>query len=692
MHTQNREISWLRFNERVLDEAYDQNVPLLERLKFIAIFTSNLDEFFMVRVGSLFDLVSINDDSIDERSMLRPSEQLEKIYEYVRPLYTKKSKIYTKIKNELKTHNINSLNYDELTKKEEKFIKEYYNQQIKPILSPQIIDSLHPLPHINNKQICVFTMLKRKDTHLLGIIQIPSTLPNYIILPSKEVRFIKLEKIIYELCDDLFKKSKVVEKNCVCITRNADIQPDQETFDESIDFKQVMKSLLNKRNRLCIVRLEINNKISDEFKQMLCNVFKLKENQIFITSCSLNMNYIYDLIDKHLIRYEDLKYSKFEPSISSNINHNTSIIKQIMHKDLLLHYPYESMDSVIMLIKEATTNKDVLSIKITIYRLAKRAKLIDYLCEAAENGKEVTIVMELRARFDEKNNIDWSEKLEEAGCIINYGFDLYKTHSKLCLITIKDKNELKYITHIGTGNFNEKTSKQYTDISLLTSHHGIAMDTINLFNNINLGILAEDYTHLLVSPLKLRNPIIGLINKEIAKGEKGKIILKMNSITDKVIIDMLVDAAKCGVKITLIIRGICCVLPNIKEVTENIRVVSIVGRFLEHSRIYSFGEKEEQVIYISSADFMSRNTKNRIEVATPIYDQKIKAELNEILELSLKDNVKARVMHNDGSYHKIKTKDVDFNAQTYFIDYYKNRKTIKEKQPNVFIRLLNRIK
>ncbi len=689
MYTQNRELSWLKFNERVLEEAADPLVPLMERLKFISIFTSNLDEFFMVRVGSLFDIISCGDHYRDSRSNMTAKEQLDKIYPAVAPLYRQKTKVYEQVKQGLINYGVYSLNFCELAKSEVKFIKEYYKANIKPILSPQIVDSLHPFPHIPTKDLYIFALLKHKNDTILGVLPVPKSLPEVIFLPGSDVRFIRTEKVLYEYVADAFGKYEIQERNCLCITRNADIQADSESFDNEQDFKETMKGLLNKRRKLAVVRLEANYNMSLKFSNILCEKFGITTQQIFVSSSALKMNYVFDIMTKlSTVQLKQLTYPSFAPAPSASFDPEESIIKQIKKQDKLLFYPFESIDSFVQLIKESSTDPNVISIKITIYRLAKKAKIVDYLCAAAENGKEVTVVMELRARFDERNNIDWSEKLSEAGCNVIYGFDSHKIHSKICLITLKEKTGVSYISHVGTGNFNEKTSELYTDFSLLTADSRIGSDCVELFKNMSIGNIGGYYNHLLVAPLQLKDPVLALIDREISKGSEGKIFIKMNSLTDKAIIDKFTEASMAGVSVRLIIRGICCVLPQIHPETTNIQVVSVVGRFLEHSRVYSFGDHEDQVIYISSADLMTRNTEKRIEVAAPIYDKTIKNTINDIMSIVWSDNIKGRMLMPNGSYVR---KDMDMepvDSQEYFIELYKNahREKPKEKKPKGFFR------
>ncbi len=683
-YSQNRELAWLKFNERVLDEADDPAVPLMERLKFIAIFTSNLDEFFMVRVGSTFDLIALKSGYRDRRTDMTLEEQLKKIYLEVAPLYKKKNKIYKEVKTALKAHGVSSLDYNELSKNEAKYIKELYKNEIKPILSPQIVDSLHPFPHIINKRLLVIAILKYKGEQILGLVPMPASMPEVIYLPGEEVRYIRSEKVVYEFLSDIFDSAEIIEKNCICITRNADINPDWDNYgDEHEDFRDKMKKLLQKRRKLAVVRLEANYPMSKKFEEMLCKRFEIKSDYIFVSSNALKMSYVFSLLDKLTpAQNKLLSYPQFNPIYPATIDQSASVIKQIKGGDKLVFHPYENMDALLQMIKEAAYDPNVVSIKITIYRLAKKAKLVDYLCRAAENDKDVTVVMELRARFDEQSNIDWSERLEDAGCKIIYGMDKYKIHSKICLITLKNNHELSYITQIGTGNYNEKTASQYTDFSLMTANESIATDAVEFFKNVSIGNLEGGYNSLLVAPLYFKAEMLRLIDEEIQKGSEGEIFLKMNSLTDMDFVNKFVEASKAGVRVRLIIRGICCLLPGIIGVSDNITVINIVSRFLEHTRVYCFGKDENKKVYIASADLMTRNTERRIEIACPIYDEKIKTEISDIMDTLWNDNVKARVMQNDGIYIKKPQKEPFIDSQLYYIEHYKDKKSM----PSVVIK------
>ena len=649
---QNRELSWLRFNGRVLLEATDETVPLLERLKFISIFTSNLDEFFMIRVGSLFDLDAVNPKAVDHRSGWTPGQQLEAIYQAVAPLYQKREEICDAVEAQLRLHGISRLAFTELAPSEQKFVRQYFKSSVAPILSPQIVDTHHPFPHLKNKVIHVGAWVKYKSKEVFGVIQLPDSLPPILVLPGSELRYIHMEEIILTYLDQLFPNYTILEKVVFSVTRNADINPDDEAFElEQEDFRKKMKKVLRQRQRMAPVRLELSHAISATFLNYLRERLPIQPEQVFITRAPLKLDYAFSLSSKlSPVKQAAMTYPPHRPCITAGITPEGSIIRQVEKKDRLLSFPFESMAPFLSLIHEAAWDPTVLSIKITIYRLARKAKLVEYLCAAAENGKDVTVLIELRARFDEQNNIDWSERLEEAGCTVIYGFESYKVHSKICLITRRERGEVKYITQIGTGNYNEKTAEQYTDLSLMTADPRIGRDAAEFFKNMSIANLEGHYRELLVAPVSLKSTIMQLIDQEIAKRQNGRIRIKVNSITDTDIIEKLKQASCAGVRVDMVVRGICCILPQVPGKTENLRIVSVVGRYLEHSRIYVFGTGESAKIYLSSADFMTRNTQHRVEVAVPVYDPDARKKVLQILELCLADNTKARLLTSDGQY------------------------------------------
>ena len=679
-YTQNRELSWLKFNQRVLQEAKDQSVPLLERMKFVSIFTSNLDEFFMIRVGSLFDMDSMGDHSVDSRSGLTPKQQLEKIYEAVAPLYKERDKTYADIKKQLQPYGVCSLTIKELEQQERKYIKKYFKEQILPVLSPQIVDSKHPFPHLISNQIYVIAYVFDEGKKMVGIVPVPHFVPEIVYLPGNDIRFIRIENVIKEYLELVFEHYEVSDKNFIRITRNADISPEDEGFDEDDDFRNRMKKTLHKRRRMAAVRLEVAENLTKEQEKYLCDKLDIDPIQIFRTKAPMMLEYMFQVAEKIPVSMKKpLLYEPFSPQQSAMVQEE-SMMKQVKKQDILLSYPYESMEPFLRLIKEASSDPNVLTIKITIYRLAKKARLVEYLCAAAENGKEVTVLIELRARFDEQNNIDWSERLEEAGCRVIYGFEGYKVHSKICLITYRNRNEIRYITQIGTGNYNEKTAAMYTDLALITENQEIGEDAAVFFKNMSIGNLDGEYEHLLVSPTSLKQKILHFMDEEIQKGSKGHIVMKMNSLTDMDFIRKVSEASCAGVKVELIVRGICCILPGVEGKTENLSVTSIVGRYLEHARIFCFGEGTDQKIYIGSADMMTRNTEKRVEVACPVLDPLVKKRINHMLQIMLTDNVKARILTSSGIYVE-KSGEKNINSQeTFMLEALTEAKRMEENQ------------
>ena len=654
-YTQNRELSWLQFNARVLAEAEDENVPLLERFKFLAIFTSNLDEFFMIRVGSLCDMAAVDKEHTDSKSGLTAKEQLHLIYKAVEPLYARRDAAFSDVDSKLSAIGLRRLTMDSLAPDEQKYIKRYFKDIIAPVLSPQIVDSHHPFPHLEGKVLHIAALLSHKKTERLGLLPVPASLPPVVFLPETPSRYILTEDILLAYADHVFEMYDVLEKTVLCVTRNADIQVDDETFGvEGGDFRKKMEKLLRQRRRMAVVRVEINRPISDHFKEHFRSRFEVSDAQIFLSrTAPLKLGYAFSL-GEHLPEKKRafLSDAPFTPQQPAMLSAGQSLLKAALQRDILLSYPYESMEPFLQMIREAANDPAVLAIRITIYRLANKAKLVEYLCAAAENGKDVTALIELRARFDEQNNIDWSERMEEAGCKIIYGFEDYKVHSKICLITRRERGAVRHITQVGTGNYNEKTAKQYTDVSLITADERIGQDAGAFFNNMALGNLSGRYSRLFVAPTSLKNNILALMDEQIAKGKDGYILLKFNSLTDIDVIAKLREASCAGVTVEMIVRGICCLLPGVPDHTENITVTSIVGRFLEHSRIYVFGRGDEEKMYISSADLMTRNTERRVEIACPIDDPAVRTRLHDILYAMQHDTVKARVLQPDGTYCK----------------------------------------
>ena len=662
-YTQNRELSWLKFNERVLEEAYAEEVPLYERLKFIAIFTSNLDEFFMVRVGSLYDMSLDGDDQIDNKTGLSPSQQLERIYHAVEPLYKKRDRYFREVENALRAYGIADLSIDELKGDDAVFVYDYWRSCVLPVLSPQIVDDHHPFPFVANKVPHVAVELQKKKRTIMGLIPMPAALPSLLFLPGQGIRYVHLEEVICRYAEEAFPAYPVLSRNIFCVTRNADISPEDEEFAPAGDFREKMKKLVKQRSRLAPVRLECAQLLNDFFFGILSEKLGLTRAQVYATEAPFTMSYVYGLSQKFDEDMEKrLCYRPFTPQLVRG-----SLFEFPRGRDVLLSYPYESMQPFLRLVRRAANDPGVTSIQITIYRLAKEAKLIDSLCLAAENGKEVLVLIELRARFDEQNNIDWSERLETAGCRVIYGFEGFKVHSKVCLITRLEHGNPRYVTQIATGNYNEKTAAQYTDLSLITADQNIGHDAAEFFRNMAIGNLEEEYKTLMVAPRCMKSRIMELIDEEIKKGKDGQIIFKVNSVTDLEVINKLSEASCAGVRIMMLVRGICCLLPGVPGYTENIRVFSIVGRYLEHSRIYSFGAGSEQKLYISSADLMTRNMQRRVEVAVPIYAPHIRERVNHILDIYFRDTAKARELKSDGNYERFPDYRTGLSAQEQFM-------------------------
>ncbi len=573
----------------------------------------------------------------------------------------------------LRRYGICRLGWDELTGSEKKFCQRYFRAEVEPIISPQIVDTHHPFPHLRNNVLHIGAWVKYRSRDVFGVIPVPDALPGVLFLPGTEgLRYIHMEELLLHHTEDIFSNYDVRAKCVFRVTRNADINPEDEAFDldENEDFRKKMRKALKQRTRLAPVRLELSERIEGDFLEYLKKRLPVTDGQIYCTSAPLCLNYAFSLagrLPEELRR--SLTYPEFRPCRCSGLNSSESMIKQITRSDRLLSYPFESMSPFLNLLREASEDPDVISIKITIYRLASKAKLVEYLCNAAEQGKDVTVFIELRARFDEQNNIDWSERLEDAGCTVFYGFENYKIHSKICLITRRERGQIRYITQVGTGNYNEKTAAQYTDVSLLTANPDICQDAVEFFKNMSIGELDGDYAHLLVAPHSLKRTILRLMDEEIAKGPRGRMRFKINSLTDIDIIEKLREASRAGVRTDMVVRGICCILPGIPGETDNIRIVSIVGRFLEHSRIYCFGEGESERMYISSADFMTRNTQRRVETACPIYDSAVRAKLHRIMDVCLADNVKARELHADGSYGPVHGGAERIDAQLTQMDW-----------------------
>ena len=661
----NREISWLKFNERVLEEAQNENSPLCEKLSFLAIYQSNLDEFFMVRVGSLEDQKLLTGDQRENKTKLSPQEQIDAILENVTKLNAIKDNIYENLMKDVETEGFRLVRYADLSKADAKYLDSYFAQEILPLLSVMIVGRKQPFPFLKNREIYALAILERKGKKKLGIIPCESgMLPRLVALPGVPGTYILLEELILHYAPGLFKGYKVQEKTLMRITRNADIDV-SKVYDEDLNYRDQMEQVVKLRKKLAPVRIEFTRDISQKMVGEVCDYCELDETHVFYSKSPLDLSFVFQIQDKLRDRQE-LFFEKRVSQQSPDLDVMKPLIPQILEKDVLLSYPYESIRPFLNLLQEAARDPKVNAIRMTLYRLAKNSKVVEALVEAAENGKQVEVLVELKARFDEENNIEWSRTLEDAGCHVVYGVDGLKVHSKLCLITRKDGGKIQYITQIGTGNYNEKTSRLYTDLSLMTANEAIGKDAMKVFQSILIGNTVSHADHLLVAPECLQAPVIKMIDDEIAIAKNGQpayIGVKINSLTDKKIIDKLVEASKAGVKVELIVRGICCLLAGIPGETENIQIRSIVGRFLEHSRIYIFGTPDRDKIYIASADFMTRNTLRRVEVATPIYDDKIKQRIRDMFGLMMKDNMQARIQQPDGTYLKQNRDVEEINSQ-----------------------------
>lgn len=685
--TQNRELSWLQFDQRVLEEANDKSVPLLERLRFFSIFDTNLEEFFMVRVGSLTDFKNLKKKPVDNKSGMTSDEQIDAILKESIDLYRKKDQVYNQLVDDLKVNGINLLKVSELSEKDKKYVEYYFNTKIEPILNFQIVDRVHPFPRLPNLALSVlFSLRKHNDkvSDRVGLIQVPDRIKRY--LKINDTTFVFIEDIIKEYGYQVFEGYKVENKYIISLTRNTDISYDDDDFDIDQDFRSYMKTQLKKRKRLHPVRIEVDQDLSEDSIEFLKAQFDLDKKNIFLTKSLMQPRFLFGLVEdlpENIINNHT--YDKFSPLDSAMVDPNEKMIDQIEKKDIILSFPYESMDPVIRLLEEAAEDDSVVSIKITLYRIAEDSKIAKALIKASENGKDVTVLMELRARFDEDNNLFWSTKLEDAGCKILFGFDNYKTHSKVCLITKVDDNEnVEYITQVATGNYNEKTAKLYTDFSFMTASGPIGQDAKELFDNIQLGNLEGEYDNLLVSPKSMPEGLDRLIDEQIERQKQshdGYIRIKVNSVSDRKLIDKLSEASNAGVHIDMLVRGICCILPNIPNRTENVNIYQIVGRFLEHSRVYQFGRDLDAKLYISSADFMTRNIRNRMEVAVPIYDDKVKKRIMDYLDLMFSDDVKIRKLLANSQYTKVQNVN-NIDAQDTLIERAKKRNIDIEEERN----------
>lgn len=669
---ENRELSWLKFNERVLEEAADKNNPLCERLTFLSIYQSNLDEFFMVRVGSLIDQKLLDEDVRENKTYMTAEEQIDAVLRQVTRMMRSTNHIYDDLMDELERQQIRLINFQMTTEAEEKDLQLYFEHEMLPLLSAFVVGKKQSFPFLNNKAIYALAVLETKnDKNKIGIVPCNTGVFNRLIsIPGRKGTYILAEELILHYLPKVFPNYRIGEKSLIRITRNADIDADN-IYDEDLDYREHMVDIIKRRKKLTPVRLEYTRKIDGPILDRLCTQLGIERKQTFYCQIPMDMSF-FSVIQDTLRHKPDLFYPKRVSQKSPMLDESQPLIPQIIKHDVLLSFPYEQIRPFLNMLHEAASDPDVVSIKMTLYRLARHSKVVEALIEAAENGKQVDVLVELKARFDEENNIEWSRQLEDAGCHVIYGLDGLKVHSKLCLITRKTEKGIDYITQIGTGNYNEKTAHLYTDLSLITARPEIGMEASRIFQALSLGTVVDKTKHLLVAPKCLQKPVLEMIDHEIAmvkSGQEGYIGIKINSLTDKKIIAKLIEASEAGVKIDMVIRGICCLRSGIEDLTDNIRIISIVGRFLEHSRIYIFGTETRARIYIASADFMTRNTTRRVEVAVPIEDVDLRARIQEMFITMLSDNVKAREQQPDGTYVCLTPEEnAPLNSQEYFFD------------------------
>lgn len=665
----NRELSWLKFNQRVLEEAQDMQNPLCERLSFLSIFQSNLDEFFMVRCGTIYDQMLEDEEFRENKTQMTCREQLMAIYARVRELLQEKDETYEGLRAELSMQGVEIVNFHTVTAEEAAWLEGYFKSEMEPLLSPQIVGKKQPFPFLQNRAIYAVVVLEKKGTEKLGIVPCSGgAFPKYVALPTGENRIILSEELILHFAPSIFQRHTIKSKSLIRVIRNADIDPDERV--EEGDFREAMEKLVRKRRRLHPIKMEYSRVMDETVIETLCRYLGISTGQVFYSEAPLDLSVMGAVRD--MLRHRKcLFYQRRVPQNPAWYDPSKSMMRMVEEHDRFLSFPYESIRPFLTLLSEAGKDPDVVSIKMTLYRVASNSKIVEALIEAAENGKDVVVMVELRARFDEENNIEWSRQLEDAGCRIIYGLDDLKVHSKLCLITKKGEDEISYITQIGTGNYNETTSAIYTDYSLMTANHAIGHEANHVFQALCLGQTVKHTKHLLVAPLCLQNKLADMIDEQIDLAKSGQpayIGVKINSLTDKYLIDKLIEASKAGVKIEMIIRGISCLIAGVPSQTENITIRSIVGRFLEHTRIYIFGQGDARKIYIASADWMTRNTRRRVEVATPIYDPEIAAQILDMFQIMLQDNIKARIQGPDGIYVRQQTTDPPLNSQEYFYE------------------------
>lgn len=689
-YTQNRELSWLRFDNRVLDEAFDETVPLFERLKFVSIFESNLDEFLMVRVGGLSDLAELKKQPVDNKSNMTASEQVDAVMAELPELLDRWESIFKSIEDKLDTLGVHRARVDSLTPEERTFVTRYFQAYVSPVISPLVIDPRHPFPNLRNGALYLACGLDgvTDEESLLGLIEIPASMNRVVEIPSPTgtYSYILLEDVILACLDSCFGSYKPLDRALIRVTRNADIDPDGEGVEEEEDYRQHMKRILKKRLRLQPVVLAVSGSLEKATLKTIRKALELSRRSVFTCDIPLNLGYVFGIegkIPEHL--RNELLFTPFKPQPNPTIDMTRSIREQVLQHDKLLFYPYEAMNPFLDLVHEAAYDPECISLRITLYRVAKQSRLCESLIDAAENGKEVTVLMELRARFDEQNNIEWAERLEEAGCTVIYGSEGFKCHSKICQLTYREGMALTRLTLLGTGNFNEKTAKLYSDFMLMTAHPGIGEDANLFFRNLSLGNLRGDYRFLGVAPVGLKPLIMRGLDREIQRalaGEPARVFFKLNSLTDREVIDKIAEASCAGVRVDMIIRGISCLKPGVPGKTENVYVRSIVGRFLEHARVYAFGV-DSDMIYLSSADMMTRNTEHRVEIAFPVLDPTCRALVHEYMGMQLRDNVKARSLTSDGTWVPVERHEGErpFNSQEALLERaYRNAEAAAQQR------------
>lgn len=686
-YTQNRELSWLRFDGRVLDEAFDETVPLFERLKFVSIFESNLVEFFMVRIGGLSDLATLKRQPVDNKSNMTPAEQIECVFNALPPMIDRAVDAQHRIEAALESYGIMRAHPDMLDGDERTFVEGYFQAYVSPVISPLVIDPRHPFPNLRNGGLYLACAIESaEEENLLGLIEIPPSLNRVIEMPHAvgEYRYILLEDVILACFDSCFGSYTPLDRAVIRVTRNADIDPDGEGVEEDEDYRMHMKRILKKRLRLQPVALSVSGDLAPSTLKTIRKSLGLKSRSVLHMDAPLDLGYVFG-IESHVPTHarERLLFPPFKPQQNPDIDPSRPMREQVLEGDKLLMYPYQAMTPLLDLVHQAAFDEDCISIRITLYRVAKQSRLCESLIDAAENGKEVTVLMELRARFDEQNNIEWAERLEEAGCTVIYGSEGFKCHSKVCQITYREGMSLTRLTLLGTGNFNEKTAKLYSDFMLMTAHPGIGEDANLFFRNLSLGNLRGDYRFLGVAPVGLKPLIMRGLDREIQRalaGEPARVFFKLNSLTDREVIDKIAEASCAGVRVDMIIRGISCLKPGVPGKTENVHVRSIVGRFLEHARVYAFGV-DSDMIYLSSADMMTRNTEHRVEIAFPVLDPTCRALVHEHMGMQLRDNVKARSLTSDGTWVPVERAEGEkpFNSQEALLERaYRNAEATPE--------------